>query len=121
MIDYLSEFSKKLVWLKPFFLLTTVIAFIIFGYVVLLEQGSGKDVLIIPSIIGMLWSLVCLFLLLVFPYVPSKADKQLHYVKRLKTRFIRAGYHIGAVIFVLLSVLVFWLSLKLLSVWYTDF
>ena len=121
MIDQLRVFSEKLVWMKPLFLLTTIIASIVLGYVVLMQQGAANDVLIIPSIIGVLWSLVCLLLLLTFPYVPPKPDQRLSYVKRLKVRCIRVGYHLGGVVFISLSVLVVWLSLKLLNVWYTDF
>ena len=121
MIDHLRVFSEKLVCLKPLFLLTTVIACIVLGYVVLKQQGTTNDVLIIPSIIGVLWSLVCLLLLLIFPYVPPKPDQRLNYVKRLKIRCIRVGYHIGGVVFISLSVSVVWLSLKLLNVWYSDF
>ena len=121
MIDHLRTFSKKIVWLKPFLIILTVASFIVFGYVVLIEEGTGKDVYIIPSIIGVLWSLVCLLLFSVFPYVPPKPDKQERFFRRLKIRLVRGCYHIGAVIFCVLSVSVVVLSLKLLNVWRTDF
>jgi len=121
MIDHLSAFSKKVVWLKPQFFLTTTAALIVPSYVVLFEQGLDKDVYIIPSVLGVLWSLVCSLLLLVFPYVPPKPDKQLRFFKRLKVRCTRAGYHIGSLVFVLLTVSVVWLTLRLLNVWHADF
>ena len=121
MIDYLRVFSKNFIWLKPLFYLTTAAAFILFGYVIFIEQGTDKDVYIIPSIVGLLWSLVCSLLLSVFPYVPPKPDQQQPFPRRLKIGLTRAGYHIGSLIFCVLSVSVILLTLKLLNVWRTDF
>ena len=121
MIDHLSAFSKKVVWLKPLFFITTAVAFIVFGYVMLIEEGGDKDVYIIPSVVVVLWSLVCSLLLSFFPYVPPKPDKQQRLSERLKIRLTRGGYHIGSWIFCLLSVSVVWLTIRLLSVWHADF
>jgi hypothetical protein len=121
MIDHLSAFSKKVIWLKPLFFITTAAAFVILGYVMFIEEGADKDVYIIPSIVGVLWSLVCSLLLSVFPYVPTKPDKQQRFFKRLRIRLVRGGYHIGSLMFCLLSASVVWLTLKLLNVWRTDF
>ena len=121
MIDHLSVFSKKMVWLKPFFFIATAASFIVFGYVVLIEQGADKDIYLIPSIVGALWSLVCSILLSFFPHVPPKPDTQQRLFTRLKIRLARAGFHIGALMFCLLSASVVWLSIRLLLVWRTDF
>ena len=121
MIDHLRAFSKKAAWLKPLFFTTTVAAFLVFAYVVFIEKGADKDVFIIPSIVGLLWSLVCSVLLSVFPYVPPKADKQQRFLTRLKIRLARGGYHIGSLMFCLLSASVVWLTLRLINVWRADF
>ncbi|MBT8361853.1 MAG: hypothetical protein HKP41_07635 [Desulfobacterales bacterium] len=121
MIDHFSALSKKLVWLKPLFFITTAAAFIVLGYVVFIEEGADKDVYIIPSIIGVLWSLVCSLLLSVFPYVPPKPDKQQRFLKRLKIRLARGGYYIGSLMFCVLSTSVVWLTIRLLNVWRADF
>jgi hypothetical protein len=121
MIDQLSAFSKKVVWLKPFFFIATAAAFIVFGYVVLIEEGADKDVYIIPSIVAVLWSLVCLLLLSFFPCVPPKPDKQERFLRRLKIRLARGGYHIGSLMFCVLSVSVLWLTLRLINVWRADY
>ena len=121
MIDQLSAFSKKVVWLKPLFFFATAAAFIVFGYVVLVEEGADKDVYIIPSVVVVLWSLVCALLLSIFPYVPPKPDKQQRLFERLKIRLARGGYHLGSWIFCVLSVSVVWLTIRLLNVWRADF
>ena len=121
MIDHLSAFSKKVVWLKPLFFIATATAFIVFGYVVLIEEGADKDVYIIPSVVVVLWSLVCSLLLSIFPYVPAKPDRQQRLFERLKIRLARSGYHIGSWILCVLSVSVVWLTIRLLNVWRADF
>lgn len=121
MIDRLSAFSNKAVWLKPLFVITTAAAFIVFGYAVLIAEGVDKDVYIIPSIVVALWSLVCLFLLSFFPHVPPKPDKQQALSKRLKILLVRGVYHIGSWIFWGLSVSVVWLTIRLINVWRADF
>jgi len=121
MIDHLSTFSKKVIWLKPLFLIIIAAALIVFGYAVFLVDGADKDVYIIPAIVGVLWSLVCSLLLSFFPYVPSKPDRQERIIKRLKIRLVRGAYHIGSLLFCVLSVSAVWLTLKLLGIWHTDF
>ena len=121
MIDHLSAFSQKAAWLKPLCFFTTAAAFIVFGYVVLIEETAAKDVYIIPAIVVVLWSLVCLVLLSFFPYVPAKPDKQQRLSMRLKIGLARGCYHLGSWAFCLLSVAVVWLTLRLLSVWLADF
>ncbi|MFT5699637.1 MAG: hypothetical protein ACI8ZB_002498 [Desulforhopalus sp.] len=121
MIDYLSVFSRKIIWLKPLFFLTTVAAIIVFAYVVLIKNGAGKEVYIIPCVVGLLWSLVCLLLLLTFPHVPPKPEMQQPLHKRLKIRLVRAFYYIVSLIFVMLSASALLLTLRLLNVWRADF
>lgn len=121
MIDYLRAFSKKAAWLQPIFFIITAAAFIVVGYVVFIEDGADKDVYIIPSIVGMLWSLVCSLLLSVFPYVPPKPDTKKRFLKRLKIRLARGGYYIGSLVFCVLGVATVWLTVKLLSIWRIEF
>lgn len=121
MIDHLSVFSRRIVWLKPLFSLTTVAAIIVFAYVVLIENGAGKEIYIIPCVVGVLWSLVCLLLLSAFPHVPPKPERQQRFYKRLKIRLARGFYYIISLIFVVLSASALLLTLRLLNVWRADF
>lgn len=121
MIDHFSAFSKKLVRLKPLFFAATVAATVAFGYVMLFAENAGQDVYLIPSIVVVLWSLVCSLLLSIFPYVPPMPAKQQPLRARLKIRLARSGYHLVSWLFCALSVSAAWITIKLLSVWYADF
>lgn len=121
MIDHLSGFLKKVVWLKPLFFIAAVASLMVFAYVVLIEDGADKDVYLIPSVVVGLWSLLCLLLLVVFPSVPPKPDKQQPLMKRLKIRLVRGGFHIGSWMFCVLSAGIVWLTIRMLSVWRTNF
>lgn len=121
MIDQLRVFSRKVVWLRPLFFLTTAAAIIVFAYVVFIENAADKEVYIIPCIVGVLWSLVCLLLLSAFPHVPPKPEVQQRFYKRLKIRLARGCYYIVSLIFVMLSVSALLLTFRLLNVWRADF
>ena len=86
-----------------------------------IEEGSDKDVYLIPSVVVALWSLLCSLLLSVFPYVPPKPDKQQRLFERLKIRLASGSFHIGSWIFCVLSAVAVWLTIRLLSVWRADF
>ena len=121
MIDYLSTFSKKTMWLKPLFLFITVVATIVFGYVLFTGNGTGGNIYIIPSIVTVLWSLICWCMLSFFPNVPPKVGKQQKNRVRLKNSIVRGSYYVVSYCFIILNVLVLLLTLKLLSVWRVDF
>jgi energy-coupling factor transporter transmembrane protein EcfT len=121
MIDYLSAFSRKVVWLQPLFFCTTVAAIFVFAYVVLSGNSADKEVYIIPCIVGLLWSLVCLVLLFAFPHVPPQPENQQRFYSRLKIRLARGCYYVFAVFFVVLSASAILLTFKLLNVWRIDF
>ena len=121
MIDHLRVFSKKIAWLQPLILLTTVAAVIVFAYVVLTENGAAKEVYVIPCVVGVLWSLVSLLLLSTFPHVPAKPEKQQRFFQRLKISLVRGCYYIASFIFVILSSTALLLTFKLLNVWRADF
>ena len=121
MIDSLSKLSRKFVWLRPLLLIVSFIAFIVFGWVVLFTTGAEKDIYIIPCIVSMLWSISFWLLLSIFPHVPQRTDSKDKLYKRFKIATIRAAYHFVALIFLLLSILTIFLSLKLFNVWRRDF
>lgn len=121
MIDHVSAVIKKIVWLKPIFFIGAGASLIAFGYVVLFGEGADKDVYLIPSVVVVLWSLLCSLIFSVFPYVPPKPDRQQRLFERLKIRMARAGFHIGLLISCVLSAVAVWLTVRLLSVWWTDF
>lgn len=121
MIDHLSVFSRKIIWLKPLFFLTTVAAIIVLAWVVLIENGAGKEIYIIPCVVGLLWSLVCLLLLSAFPHVPPKPEMQQRFYNRLKISLARGCYYIVSLLFIVLSTSAVLLTFRLLNVWRADF
>ena len=121
MIDQLSAFSKKVIWLRPLSFISIAAAILVFGYVVLFAEGVEKDVYIIPSLVVVLWSLGCSLVLSFFPYVPPKPDRQMRLFARLKVRLARGGYHLGAWVFCVMSAALVWLTIRLVGVWLAEF
>lgn len=121
MIDSVSLFAKKYLWSKPLFLLVTIASLCTFGYVIFSIQGDVQDIYLIPTTLCLLWSLSCWLMLSFLPNVPSKISQQHSFILRLKNGIVRSGYYLFALIFILLTVLIMVLTIKLLGVWYTDF
>ncbi len=121
MIDALRTFSKKIIWLRPLFFITAALAIVVFGYVVFFETGAEKEILIIPCVVGVLWSLVCLFLISTFPYVPAKATTAERFYQRLKTKLTRTFYYLVSCLFIALSAIALFLTVRLFNVWRGDF
>ena len=117
MIDYLSAVSVKLRWLKPLSFVLAIGAFSLFGYVVLSEPSASKDVYLIPSVVALLWALVAMSMLSLFPYVPAKPSKDIGFFKKIKVRITRFFYQIASLIFIALSSATIWFSVRLLHIW----
>lgn len=121
MIDRLRTISQRSGWLKPLLYVAAGAALVVFGYVIFIESGTATDVYIIPSIVVVLWSLVGLLVLFIFPGVPPEPGRHQRLVKRLKIRLIRMGYHLAAWSFCALSAIVVWLTIRIVSIWLADF
>lgn len=121
MIDRLSSFSSRLIWLKPFLYGMVLLACAVFGYVVIFVDPTSQDLYLIPCVVALLWSFASVFLLSIFPYVPPKPSKEVRSFKRLKIRLVRGFYHVVSWVFVAISASFVWLSVKLLNIWHMDF
>lgn len=121
MIDSLRLFSKKFTWLKPLLLLITAASICIFVYVIFFVSGSAQDIYLVPSIVSLLWVLMCWLILAVFPEVPAQLDKRQGFILRLKNGMMRCAYYLFSLIFVVLTLLILILTLKIFAVWYIEF
>jgi len=117
MIDYVSALSLRLKWLIPCSIFLAFGAFLLFGYVVLSNPSESKDIYLIPSILALLWSLITLSILSAFPHVPAKASKEIPYLERVKVSVTRFFYHLLALVFIVLSIVTLWFSIRLITIW----
>lgn len=79
------------------------------------------DLYIIPSAVGILWSLATYGFLVNFRSVPEKSDPAWSFSKRMKRNLARGGYWFLGIVFIGLSIGAAIISLRMLSVWIKDY
>ncbi|RCU51475.1 hypothetical protein DU002_03090 [Corallincola holothuriorum] len=121
MLEVLNSASTKAGWLKPVVTIASVVSLSAFLYVVLIAEGASKDVYLIPSVVVFLWTLLFSFLLAVFPNIPAVPDKSCNLLFRAKVRVVRWFYYIVAAFFLVATLAVVLLSMRILNVWRIDF
>ena len=121
MIESLVGLSKRLFWMKPIIFLIGIGFFGLFLYTLLSTNAIEKDVYLIPSVLGTIWSLLFMSLVSMFSNVPSKPVPSEVFFTKLKIRFKRGLYHCLGALFIVLTIAVIVLSIKMFGVWRADY
>ena len=120
MLETLSSISSRLGWLKP---VVIILGFIFLGLFSssLFDIGHFvEEVYLIPSLAGFIWSVLFFILLNAFVNIPFKSEKKVDFFTKIKHWFVRLGYRILSVIFLLMTVAGLILSVRLFSVWLAN-
>lgn len=120
MLEILSSISSKLRWLKPVVIILGLIFLGLFSSSLFNIGRFVEEVYLIPSLAGFIWSVLFFILLNAFANIPLKSDKKVAFFTKIKYWFVRLGYRILSVIFLLMTVAGLILSVRLFSVWLTN-
>jgi hypothetical protein len=120
-LETLSAISTRLYWSKPIAMLLGFVFVSLFVSSILEVRGFDTEALLIPSLLGSLWSAIYFILLTIFPSVPSIPGKEVNLFTRIKIRFQRGMYYLLGITLVVLTIAIFCLSLKLLGIWRAEF
>jgi hypothetical protein len=120
-LETLSAISTRLYWSKPIAMLLGFVFVSLFVSSILEVRGFDTEALLIPSLLGSLWSAIYFILLTIFPSVPSIPGKEVNLFTRIKIRFQRGMYYLLGITLVVLTIAIFFLSLKLLGIWRAEF
>jgi hypothetical protein len=121
MLETLSAISTRLYWSKPIAVLLGFVFVSLFILTILDVSGFDTEALLIPSLLGALWSAMYFILLTIFPSVPSSPGKDVKLFTRIKIRFQRGMYYLLGITLVVLTIAIFFLSLKLFGIWRAEF
>ncbi len=121
MLEALSAISTRLYWTKPIALLLGTVFFGVFVTSIFDLGGFDSDALLIPGLLGVIWSATYYLFLNIFPSVPSRPGVEVKLFTRAKIRFQRGMYYLLGLILVALSVVLLFLSFKLLGIWRAEF
>jgi hypothetical protein len=120
-LETLSAISTRLHWSKPIAMLLGFVFVSLFVLSILNVRGFDSAALLIPSLLGALWSAIYFILLTIFPSVPSSPGKEVNLFTRIKIRLQRGMYYLLGITLVVLTIAIFFLSFKLLGIWRAEF
>jgi hypothetical protein len=120
MLETLSSISFKVRWLRPLVVTIGLACLAIFCSSLFNIGYFVEEVYLIPSLAGFIWSLLLFIMLNAFVNLPIKSEKKVTFFSKIKYWFVRLGYRILIVIFLLMTASGLILSVKLFSVWFTN-
>jgi hypothetical protein len=121
MLKKLSALSVKLYGLKPFIALLGFACIGLFISSILNLGDFNSDKLMIPSLLGGLWSALYFILLSSFLTIPPKPGSDVKFFAKIKIRLLRGIYYLLGAIFIVLTLVVLVVSFKLLAVWRAEY
>jgi len=78
---------------------------------------GNPDVLLIPSALIVLWSVVGYTGLSIFPAVPPDTAEKIGWPARLRLRLVRLGCYLLASVFALLTIATLYTTVRLIGTW----
>ncbi len=120
MLEKLSAIAIKLVWALPLVRFLLVASLCLFFLAVFELTGIESKVYLIPSVLGLLWSVLLLCLLITFPEIPKKLSKESKFIAKTKNRIKLGIYYFLALLFIILSIVITILSFRIIQVWLAD-
>lgn len=85
------------------------------------SKSHEEDFYLIPSVVGMLWSITTYNFLVNFRSVPAKTDPAWKFVKRIKQKAVRTGYWIIGVVFIATTLVMIFLTYRMILIWLKDY
>jgi hypothetical protein len=120
-LKILSVISLKLYKLKPFVMLfgslclgVCVLSLLNFGY-------FKSEILLIPSLLGGLWSALFSILLSAFCVVPPVPGSDVKFFAKIKMRLLRGIYYLLGTTFIVLTLVVILISFKFSGIWRAEY
>jgi len=94
---------------------------VLFLVSVFVPGGIDDDVYMMPSILGLLWASLFFILVSSFAVIPEKPAAATRFFARMKIRLKRGAYHLLAITFLVLSLAVVAMSIRMLGIWMREF
>jgi hypothetical protein len=116
-LNTIQRTAVTLQWMKRPLLVLALGFLVVVVYIVLTSRTHAGDHYLVPSIIGLLWSLSAYAFIINFCAIQPPAEKDASFLFRLKRRLHRIWYGFLAFIFVNATLAVLFVSYRLLSIW----
>jgi hypothetical protein len=121
MIDKLQSIAGRLQFLRLPAVALGLVSLAAMIFTIVSSKSHEEDYYLIPSIVGLLWSMASYSFLVNFSSVPEKGDSSWKLFARLKRRAVRAGYWLLAALFLLTTLSALFISYRMITIWLRDF
>lgn len=121
MIDKLQKIAGRLQFLRLPALVLGLVSLAAMILIILSSKSHKEDYYLIPSIVGLLWSVATYSFLVNFSSVPEKGDSTWKFFARAKRSAIRAGYWLMGALFILTTLGALFVSYRMITIWLRDF
>lgn len=121
MIERLEKFASQFYWLKPFLLVLAGLSLITSLVVTLSANSLADDVWLIPALLLFCWCCITYSVLCLFVSVPAKADRNSGRWKRMKIATVRGIFFLLALLTVILTLALLYMSYLLLRIWMRSY
>jgi hypothetical protein len=115
LLNRLQALARWLRPARPLFVGVGAIAFALAAYLVVFGDPQTSDPLLLPAIVGLLWSLCAALFISTFEAVPQPAGPDLRGWARLRRRAARLWYGLLALAFLGLTVAALLLTRRLIG------
>jgi hypothetical protein len=121
MIDKLKEIAEALQFLRIPAVILGLASLVAAITIIVSSKSHEEDFYLIPSVVGILWSLTTYSFLAGFRTIPPKADPSWKFFKRLRRRTARAGYWLLGIVAVGTTIGALFVSYRMIAVWLRDY
>lgn len=121
MIDKLKKIADAVQFLRLPSVALGLICLITVTTIIFVSNSQKGDFFVIPSVVGLVWSMTTYSFLVYFRTVPEKSDQSWNFIKRMKRRILRAGYWIMGMLFIVTTIGAIFVSFRMLNIWVRDY
>jgi hypothetical protein len=121
MIDKLKIIAEALYFLRIPSVVLGLVSLAAMMTIVVNSKSHDGDFYLIPSFVGLIWSITTYSFLVAFRTVPQKADQSWKFIKRLKRTLVRIGYWLMGVIVIGTTIGALIISYRIIAVWARDY
>lgn len=121
MIDKLQRVAGRLQFLRLPAMVLGLVSLATMITVIVSSKSHEDDYYLMPSIVGLLWSMASYSFLVNFSSIPEKSDSSWKLIARFKRSAVRAGYWLLAMLFILTTVGALFVSYRMITIWLRDF
>jgi hypothetical protein len=121
MIDFFNKIAASLQFLRIPVIVVGLISLVTMTAIIIGSNSHADDYFLIPSAVGVLWSITSYSFLINFISVPRRADPDWRFFRRLKRHMRRAGYWLLGVVFIATTAGALFASYRMVNIWLRDY